>query len=105
MANGLTIKRRKGNTQFVDYGDTVEASHYVEEGKYLVFDESFFEKVGQNLIYSHAHKTRISLYEKEELVDLLRRAGFKVLGTLRTLSFEELNEIRDDRVTFIGIKE
>ena len=108
MPNARRSKERLRSTSLIDYndyGDYVEITeHTLVDDKYHLFNEKFYKKSGNDLIFEKEIKIKLRLYEIDELVNMLKEAGFKVIEMYDTLTFKKFDLMSSNRVTIISLK-
>ncbi|BFI73314.1 hypothetical protein YN1_3010 [Nanoarchaeota archaeon] len=110
--NGLLILEfdnfyiQEFNREFIlNYKEVLEIDKVVqdEDPKFLFFDEKFYKKQGEDLIFIGKEKIKVRKYYVEDFINLLS-GKFEILSIYKTLSFNDFERNRDGRFTIVAKK-
>ncbi|ADX85854.1 class I SAM-dependent methyltransferase [Saccharolobus islandicus] len=109
LANSKLAKsrlREREYIEYIDYGEYVEIlRNFLIDDRHALFNEKFYKKSGNDLTFEKEVNIKIRLYEINELNEILKEVGFKILGVLETLTFKKFSEEKSYRVTLVSSKE
>ena len=84
---------------------TVIENKFDRSARFVLSEHKYYKKVGGDLKLIGKFKSKIMLYSADELIDMLKSAGWEVLDKFNSIENTKSFDLSKDRIVLVAVKE